>query len=448
MTKQLTARWSSRWAFILAATGAAVGLGNIWRFPYLAGSNGGSAFLLIYLICIILFGLPILAAEIIIGRHTRNNPVNALQAIATEHNTSQKWQLLGWWGVIGLVLILSFYSVVSGWSIAYFIKSISGNFKNITADQAGQIWGDFLNQPLSLLGWHTVFMTITISIVMRGVNKGLEKTTNFMMPLLYLILISLVIFSCSTGAPKQAMKFLFTFNLHQITPGIIIAALGHAFFTLAVGAGAMLTYGAYAPKNINIMSSILVVAILDVLVAILAGMAIFPIVFAYHLAPTSGPGLMFVTLPVSFAHMHFGSLVSAGFFLLLFFASLTSSINLAEPIVITLQTKLQLPRKTASTIAGGSAWLLGIFSLLSFNIWQNVKFLNQNLFELISNAATDIFLPIGGLGFAIVAGYVLKKKITEEELQSSGKCIYTLWRTLIRYLVPCGIGVIFIHVFL
>lgn len=448
MTEQLTARWSSRWTFILATTGAAVGLGNIWRFPYMAGTHGGSAFLMVYLACIVLFGLPILAAEIIIGRHARNNPVDALKAIAIENKVSKKWQALGWWGITGLVLILSFYSVVSGWSIAYFIKSISGVFQHMNAEQVGNTWGEFLSQPSKLLLWHSLFMFITICIVIRGVSKGLEKATNFMMPLLYIILISLVIFACSTGAAKQAVSFLFAFDYHQITPGIIIAAMGHAFFTLAVGAGAMLTYGAYAPKNINIMSSILIVALLDILVAILSGLAIFPIVFAYHLEPTSGPGLMFVTLPISFANMHYGSLISAGFFLLLFFASLTSSINLAEPIVITLQSKLKLSRKTASITAGVLAWAVGIISLLSFNLWQNFKFLNQTPFDLISNAATDIFLPVGGLGFAIIAGYILKKKITQEELKSSGKFIYALWRILIRYIVPVGIVVIFLNAFL
>lgn len=447
MTKELTARWSSRWTFILATTGAAVGLGNIWRFPYMAGSNGGSAFLIVYLTCIVLFGLPILAAEIIIGRHARSNPVDALKTISIENNTSKKWQALGWWGITSLVLILSFYSVVSGWSIAYFVKSISGVFNYMNAEQVGDTWGKFLSEPGKLLLWHSLFMLFTICIVIKGVSKGLEKATNFMMPLLYLILISLVIFACSTGATQQAVKFLFAFNYHQITPSIIIAAMGHAFFTLAVGAGAMLTYGAYAPKNINIISSILIVALLDILVAILSGLAIFPIVFAYHLEPTSGPGLMFVTLPISFANMHHGSLISAGFFLLLFFASLTSSINLAEPIVITLQSKLNLSRKTASIITGVLAWGVGITSLLSFNLWQNIKFLNQTPFDLISNAATDIFLPIGGLGFAIIAGYILKKNITQEELSGSGKFIYALWRVLIRYVVPVGITIIFLDVF-
>ena len=446
MTKQLTARWSSRWTFILATTGAAVGLGNIWRFPYMAGSHGGSAFLIVYLACIVLFGLPILAAEIIIGRHARNNPVDALKSIAIENKASRKWQALGWWGITALVLILSFYSVVSGWSIAYFLKSITGVFNHMNADQVGATWGEFLSHPGKLLLWHSLFMFITICIVIRGVSKGLEKATNFMMPLLYIILISLVIFACSTGATKQAVHFLFAFDYHKITLNIIFAAMGHAFFTLAVGAGAMLTYGAYAPKNINIISSILIVALLDILVAILSGLAIFPIVFAYHLAPTSGPGLMFVTLPISFANMHYGSLVSAGFFLLLFFASLTSSINLAEPIVITLQSKLKLSRKSASIIAGCLAWLVGIVSLLSFNVWQNVKFMGQTPFDLISNAATDIFLPVGGLGFAIIAGYILKKKITQDELQGSGKFIYTLWRVLTRYIAPIGIIIIFIKI--
>jgi neurotransmitter:Na+ symporter, NSS family len=440
-------RWSSRWAFILATTGAAVGLGNIWRFPYMAGNYGGSAFVIIYLLCVALIALPVLISEIILGRHGRKNPVDSLADIAKENNHSTKWKFLGWWGLLALILVLSFYSVVSGWSIAYFIKSISGQFNQMTPDQVGQTWGNFLSNPWRLLSWNTAFMVLTIGIVIRGISKGIEKATHIMMPILYLILISLVIFSCVTGDAHKAFSYLFAFKLSDVTPTIVIAAMGHAFFTLAVGAGAMLMYGAYAPKNINIVSTVLIVTVLDIAVAILAGLAIFPLVFAYNLEPTSGPGLMFITLPIAFAKMHFGNIVGAGFFLLLFFASLTSSINLAEPVIVTLINKLQISRKKAALITGAAAWFLGVFSILSFNQWKNIKLLHQTLFDLISNATTDIFLPIGGLGFAIVAGYIMKKTQSQDELAASGHKVYSLWRFLIRYVAPIGIVIVLISAF-
>jgi NSS family neurotransmitter:Na+ symporter len=437
-------QWSSRWSFILATTGAAVGLGNIWRFPYMAGMNGGSAFVLVYLICVVLIALPVLVAEIIIGRRARANPVDALTTLATDNNHSKRWGILGWWGATALLMVLSFYSVVSGWSIAYFFKSISGTFDHLSADKVEATWGALQSQPLQLLSWHTLFMIATIAIVIRGVNKGIEKATNIMMPLLYIILISLVFYALKQGNTGKALHFLFDFNLHSITPSVVIAAMGHAFFSMAVGAGAMLTYGAYAPKRINVINSVLIVATLDILVAILSGLAIFPIIFAEHLAPTSGPGLMFISLPMSFAHMEGGSFVAAGFFALLFFASLTSSINLIEPLIMILMDKVKLTRKKAAIMIGIAAWSLGIVSLLSFNVWDNVKLFGQTPFDLISNGATDIFLPIGGLAFAVFAGWVMKKKDTESELSNARRGIYCLWRILIRYIAPIGVVLVLI----
>lgn len=312
--QQLKEQWSSKWAFILAATGAAVGLGNVWRFPYMAGSNGGSAFVLVYLLCVIIIGLPIMIAEILIGRRAKQNPVSALETLAKESGHTKKWGLLGWWGALALLLVLSFYSVVSGWSIAYLFRSFSDTFSGMSPTQIGNFWQRFLANPWQLLAWHTVFMSLTIGVIIRGVKKGLEKATKFMMPALYVILLVLVIYAAMVGDFRQAFHFLFDFNIEKITPVIIIAAMGHAFFTLALGAGAMLTYGAYVPKRVNISSAVCIVAGLDVLVAILSGLAIFPLVFAHHLAANSGPGLMFVTLPIAFAHIPGGALIGGLFF--------------------------------------------------------------------------------------------------------------------------------------
>lgn len=445
MSKQpalLQDQWSSKRAFILAATGAAVGLGNVWRFPYMAGSHGGSAFLLVYIICVVLIGLPIMVAEIIIGRHARQNPVDACATVAKQSGHTTQWKWLGWWGALALILVLSFYSVVSGWSIAYLIKSVGGVFKDASASQVGATWAHFLANPWRLLLWHTVFMVLTIGVVMRGVQAGLERATKWMMPALYLILIILVINAAYSGNFKHAVHFLFDFKISSITPNVVISAMGHAFFTLALGAGAMLMYGAYVPKKVGIPSAVCIVAGLDVLVAILAGLAIFPIVFEYHLSPSSGPGLMFVTLPVAFSHMDAGSWIAALFFLLLLFAAWTSSINLAEPLVTIFMNRLQLSRKAAALLIGLFAWALGIGSLLSFNLWQHVKIFGKyTVFSVATSVPTDIILPLGGLGFAIVAGWVMTKKATQKEVKPP---VYKTWRFLVRYIAPLGILIVFI----
>jgi len=442
---QLHDQWSSKLAFILAATGAAVGLGNVWRFPYMAGSNGGSAFVLVYLLCVIIIGLPIMVAEILIGRRARQNPVDALETLARESNHTKKWGWLGWWGALALLLVLSFYSVVSGWSIAYLFRSFSGTFTGMSATQVGDYWQHFLSNPWRLLAWHTVFMTLTVGVIMRGVEEGLEKATKYMMPALYGILIVLVIYAGMEGDFYHAFHFLFDFHLAKITPSVVISAMGHAFFTLALGAGAMLTYGAYVPKRVNIANAVCIVAALDVLVAVLAGLAVFPLVFSHHLAPNSGPGLMFVTLPIAFADIPGGALVGGLFFALLLFAAWTSSINLAEPMVIILMKRLNVGRKKAAFIVGILAWFIGIGSLLSFNVWKHVKLMHKfTVFDIATSVPTDIILPIGGLGFALFAGWVMKKIFTQDEVHPR---VYAAWRFLVRYIAPAGILIVFVSTF-
>lgn len=434
-------QWSSKWAFILAATGAAVGLGNVWRFPYMAGTHGGSAFVVLYLVCVAVIGLPIMIAEILIGRRAKSNPVTALAQLAHESNQSMHWGFLGWWGALALLLVLSFYSMVSGWSIAYLVHTVFVGFKGESTLSITHHWQHFLSSPWQLIGWHTLFMALTIAVIIRGVASGLEKATKFMMPALYLILIFLVIYAAKIGDFKHAFHFLFDFHFEKITPRIIIAAMGHAFFTLALGAGAMLTYGAYVPKKVNIANTVVIVAFLDVLVAILSGLAIFPLVFAYHLAPNSGPGLMYVTLPIAFAHIPFGSGAGALFFLLLLFAAWTSSINLAEPMVIILQNKLKLTRTQSAILVGSLAWVIGIGSALSFNVWKHIKLFHQfTIFDIATSLPTDIILPIGGLGFAIFAGYIMKRRYTEKEVNPK---IYKVWRFLVRTIAPAAIILVF-----
>lgn len=436
--------WSSRLGFILATTGAAVGVGNIWKFPYMVGANGGSAFVLVYMIAILLVGIPIMLAEIMIGRRGRHNPVDTMKILALEAGASTKWQATGWLCATILILVLSFYSVVAGWAISYFWKTSIGHFTGYSAQQIGEHWQQFLASPSQLLLWHTVFMVLTLWIVERGVHRGIELASRIMMPLLFVILIVLDIYSTTTPGFKQACSFLFAVDFQKITPSVIISALGHAFFTLAVGAGCMLAYGSYLPKHTRFYGPVITVVFLDFLVAILAGLAIYSIVFSHGLTAIGGPGLIFEALPIAFANMAGGQLLGALFFALFIFAAWTSSISMAEPVVVLLAERYTGSRVKASFIVGGFSWLLGIGSVLSFNYWADIKiFSHWNFFGAITDLSTNILQPTGGILFALFAGWVMHKKITTEELQLPSKW-YAIWRILIRYIAPLGIFIIFI----
>lgn len=439
--------WSSRLGFVLAATGAAVGLGNIWKFPYMAGANGGSAFVLVYLICVALIGIPLMLAEMIIGRRGQQNPVNSLAKLAQEAHKSPHWQLIGWLGALTLILVLSFYSVVAGWSLAYMFRAWGGAFANLNDASITSMWQHFLNSPGQLMFWHALFMIMTMWVVERGVQSGLEKASKIMMPGLFLILVVLDIYAFFNGSFKEGFDFLFAFKFQKISPSVVISAMGHAFFTLAIGAGCMLVYGSYLTRNIKLGSAVLTIVVLDVLVAILAGLAIFPIVFKHNLVPEGGPGLMFQVLPIAFSKMVAGQFFGGMFFVLLLFAAWTSSISIAEPLVILLTERQGFTRLKASILVGIIGWVLGLASLLSFNIWQNFKFFHQwTVFDAITDLTTNFLLPLGGLGFALFAGWVMSSKATSQELQVRSP-IFKTWLFLVRYLAPLGIILIIINSF-
>lgn len=439
--------WSSRLGFVLAATGAAVGLGNIWKFPYMVGQNGGSAFVLIYLICVALIGIPLMLAEMIIGRRGQLNPVNSLKKLALEAHKSSRWQFIGWLGSITLLLVLSFYSVVAGWSLAYMLRAWVGTFNNLDDVGINLLWQNFLASPGQLMFWHALFMILTMWVVERGVQSGLEKASRIMMPALFAILIVLDIYAYFNGDFRAGFNFLFSFQLHRISPDVIISAMGHAFFTLAIGAGCMLVYGSYLTRNIKLPSAVLTIVSLDVVVAILSGLAIFPIVFAHHLVPQGGPGLMFQVLPIAFSKMIGGQFFGGMFFVFLLFAAWTSSISIAEPLVILLTERHGLKRLTAAIIVGIVGWTLGLLSLLSFNVWHSVKFFHQwSIFDVITDLTTNFLLPLGGLGFALFAGWVMTPKDSASELQTR-PTIFRLWLILVRYLAPLGILLIIIGAF-
>lgn len=442
-------QWSGRMAFILAATGSAVGLGNIWKFPYIAGENGGGAFVLVYLVCIALVGIPIMMAEILLGRRGRLSPINTMTILASEEGRSKAWHGLGWMGAVAGFMILSYYSVIAGWALAYVFRMGSGAFVGATADGVSSIFKALVGDPERLLAWHTVFMGATMIIVARGVQHGLEKAVRLLMPMLLLLLLVLVGYSMSSGYFSDGIIFLFKPDFSKLSGEAILVAMGHAFFTLSLGMGAIMAYGSYLPKDVSITKTTFFIAGADTVIALLAGLAIFPIVFANGLAPDVGPGLIFKTLPIAFGQMDAGVLFGTLFFILIVFAAWTSAISLIEPMVAWLVENKGLSRVYATVVVGVTAWLLGIGSVLSFNKWSDVTwsipflFKDKNFFDTMDFFTANIMLPLGGLFIAIFAGWIMRDRIVADELKTTER-MYIIWNFTVRYIAPFLVIVIFL----
>jgi NSS family neurotransmitter:Na+ symporter len=436
-------QWSSRLAFIFAATGSAVGLGNIWKFPYITGENGGGAFVLVYLVCILAIGIPIMMAEIMLGRRGRQSPINTMRDLAKEAGSSRLWSLLGWLGVAAGFLILSYYSVIAGWAMAYVVRVGSGVFDGVTADGVSNIFGQFIADPEKLLAWHSLFMILTMLVVARGV-KGLERTVKFLMPALLVILMLLVAYAMKQGSFQQGVSFLFNADFSKITSDGVLTAMGHAFFTLSLGMGAIMVYGSYLPSKVSIGSTTVIIALADTAVALLAGLAIFPIVFANGLEPDSGPGLIFQTLPIAFGHMAYGSVFGTLFFVLLFFAAWSSSISLIEPAVAWLVENKRMSRMRACIWAGLVTWTVGIGSVLSFNLAADLTLFGKTFFDILDYLTANIMLPLGGLCIAIFAAWVMNKDTTRDELNLKQPVLFNTWLFLVKFVSPLAVLIVFL----
>jgi len=444
--KSIHGEWSSRLAFILAATGSAVGLGNIWKFPYITGENGGGAFVLVYLLCVALIGIPIMMAEVLIGRRGRQSPINTMRVLAAESGKSGHWQLLGWAGVIAGFLILSYYSVIAGWAMAYVARAAGGAFVGQSPEQIGGLFKSFISDPEKLLAWHTLFMTMTMVVVARGVKSGLEQAVRYLMPALLILLIVLVGYSMATADFSAGLKFLFKPDFHKLTWNSVLIAMGHAFFTLSLGMGAIMIYGSYLPKNASIAKTSFAIAGADTAVALLAGLVIFPIVFANGLHPGAGPGLVFVTLPIAFGQMPGGMFFGALFFVLLSFAAWTSAISLIEPAVAWLVENHGMTRVNAAVWSGALAWLVGIGTVFSFNLWSSPLAFGKTFFDLLDYLTANIMLPLGGLAIAVFAAWLMSRESTLDELEMGDHSGYRLWRFLVRYVTPIAVSIIFLNV--
>ena len=436
--------WSSRLLFVLAAAGSAVGLGNIWKFPYITGENGGGAFVLVYLICIALIGVPVMMAEVLLGRAGRESPINTVRKLAQRSGGGGGWKAIGWMGVVAGFLILSFYAVIAGWAMFYIFRLASGTFDGADGAFTEAAFNDFLGQPWHVLLWHTVFMAITVAIVARGVARGLEAAVRWLMPLLFALLLLLVGYAAVYGDFAKGASFLFSFEFGKLSAGGVLTAMGHAFFTLSLGMGAIMAYGAYVPSTTSITSTVATIAVLDTVVALVAGLAIFPIVFASPgLEAGTGPGLLFVTVPVAFGNLPLGALVGTVFFLLVSFAAVTSAISLLEPALAYLVEEYHAKRGRVALTLGAGCWLLGIGSVLSFNLWADFQVAGLNFFAVVDYVSGKILLPLGGLLIALFAGWVLARDVVREQLRFSEDWQWRLWRLAIRYVAPLGVAVVF-----
>lgn len=440
--------WSTRLAFILAATGSAVGLGNIWRFPYSVGEYGGGAFVIIYLLCVGLIGIPIMMAEIMLGRRGRQSPINTMRTLAAQEGHSQIWQAIGWMGIVAGFLILSFYSVIGGWTIAYLFRAATGLFTQIDAAGADKMFSGFIGDAERLLAWHTIFIVMVVLVVARGVAGGLEKAVRFMMPTLFLLLLLMVGYGWQAGDFSTALDYLFRPDFAELgdkAGEAILSAMGQAFFSLSLGMGAIMIYGSYLRRDTSIAVNTVIIAGLDTLVAILAGLAIFPIVFAHGLSPGSGPGLIFQTLPIAFGDMPGGIFFGALFFLLLLFAAWTSAISLLEPLTAWLVENLGFSRVRAAVLGGATVWLLGIACLLSLNAWSGFKIFGKGILDLFDYLTANIMLPLGGVLIAVYAGWMMSRAASSDELRMGEGLAYRLWWLLIRYVAPVAVTIVLLN---
>lgn len=435
--------WSSRLGFILASAGSAVGLGNIWKFPYIAGKHGGGAFVLFFVLCILIVGIPIMIAEMVLGRHTRRDPVGAFRKLCP----GSWWVVIGWLGVTAGFVILSYYSVVAGWAVDYLWLALKGTFGSGSPEEMPAIFGRLMQSGASQIFWQAVFMGLTIWIVLGGVSGGLERANRIMMPLLYLILVTLAVYGLFTPGSRAALSFLFTPDWSKLDPPAMLEAMGHAFFSLSLGMGAMLTYGSYAQEKTNIPSVAITVSLMDTLVAILSSIAFFSIIFTYNMEPAAGAGLAFKTLPIIFSQVPGGTILAVLFFLLLTFAALTSSISLLEVVVAYYVDERKWGRKKATIMMGIVIFLLGVPSALSSNILSGWKLFGLDFFTLIDLVATNYILPLGGLCIAIFTGWALTTRLARAEVEK-GEVIfhlYPIWHFLIRYVSPVLVALVLLN---
>jgi neurotransmitter:Na+ symporter, NSS family len=436
--------WTSYTGFMLACIGAAVGLGNIWKFPYMAGSQGGGAFVLIYLATIAAIAIPIAVSEILLGRMGQAGPVASLENILRDIGRPRWFAIGADVGVLAAYVLLSFYAVIAGWVISYVYRAGSGTFSGITAEQSQGVFDTLLANPIEMIICQALFLGGILLVLSRNISKGLERTNLFLIPALFIMLILIAIYGAVAGAPMAALEFLFTPDFEKITAATVQSAVGHGFFSVGVGAAMLITFGAYMGETIHVGKAAIAIGLADTLVALLAGFGIFAIVFSQGLDPASGPGLIFMTLPVAFGAMPGGTLVAITFFILVLFAAFTSGLALAEVTISWAQHRLKLSRKFASLLMVGSVFLVGLSTVFSFNIWADIRFAEfgmfreKTIFDLTDYLASSILMPVSGLLVIVVTSWAIPQDKLAAGLGES-KWFFQLWLWLSRLVAPIGI---------
>ena len=435
--------WSSRFAFIMASVGFAVGLGNIWRFPYVTGENGGSAFVAIYLLCTLSIGIPCLMAELMVGRRGGGSPPRSMAMVAQESDRSPKWMVVGGMGVLTAYTIAITYAVVVGWVLWYLARALLEGFVGFDTAVAESTFAGLLGDSQSMVLWTLIGNVIVGGIIYAGITSGIERAVTIMMPLMFSLLIGLSIYNYFAGGFFETLQWLFTPDFSKVTGATFLAAVGQAFFSIGVGMGGMMTYGAYLPRDFSIARGAATIVMADTCVALLAGFVVFPAVFHFGLDMASGPGLIFQTLPIAFAQMPGGGTFAILFFIMLAVTGVTSMVGLLESVTSWTQEKLSVSRQRSTVLVVGSVTCLSVISVLSYNIWEDYRLLGMNFNELTETLYDKILLPLAGLLVALFTGWFMRREHSEDELSDDLKW-FGPWRGLTRWIVVPAVALILI----
>lgn len=445
MQENSSTMWSSRTPFIMTAIGLAVGLGNLWRFPFIAGENGGAAFVLIYIACIFLLGFPVMMAELAIGRSGGHSALKTVNKLVDQSGAMKAWKAIGWMSVVIPFVGMSYYAVVTGWTLDYLLSAVSGRISGLDSTGSETAFDDMLSSTVRLVVAHTIIMAGTIWILSRGLRFGLERAARFLLPTLFAFLVVMVGFAAVYGDFGRAFSFLFAPDFSKLTPNLVYLAVGQALFSIAVGLGAMIAFGAYLPRNVSIPRSAFVICTADTIVALVAGLAIFPLVFGFDLNASEGPGLIFVTLPVAFSQIPAGEIVSAVFFTLLFLAAFTTCLGTMEPVIAWAEDAFLISRAKLTIIIGVLIWLLGLLPVLSFNVFAEVRplafvdyFADMGIFDLFDFFIANLLLPLNVLVTALFAGWAFSGVAAKNELGLSPSLMFA-WRWILRFFVPVAL---------
>lgn len=443
--------WSSRTTFLFATIGCSVGLGNLWRFPYVAGENGGGAFVLVYFGFVFFIGIPLIMAELAIARRGHSNPVATTAAISRQESGHRRWSIIGWLSIVAPLLALSFYAVVAGWSLDYLLLAINNRFAEITGEQAASLFADVLDSPGKMLFSFSLVVVSVAVVVGSGVRHGIEKASKFMMPALFVLLLGLAAYSLIVGDAAAAAGFLFRPDFSSLTAHGVLTAFGQSLFSLAVGTGALLAYGAYLSPDTSIPGAAWTIGMADSVAALLAGLLIFPIVFSSGLDPAEGPGLIFVTLPVAFSAMPGGQLFGALFFLLIFFAAYTSGLGMMEPFVSWLEDRRGWNRRRAAAVTAIIVWPLGLAAVFSFNLWKEFTPLDmipqmqgRTVFSILDYVMSNLFLPVNALLIALMAGWAITSTRMRTDIGIHSGLSWMVWQISVRFLAPVAIVCVFV----